>query len=52
MDRNPVSLSGSNVGELGLGCKWGIRILCSAWNPNMKLKVAEIPRGIPPKKEP
>jgi len=26
--------------------------LCSAWNTNMKLKVPEIPKGIPSEKEP
>jgi hypothetical protein len=31
------------------GC---IRMLCSAWNTNMKLKVPEIPRGMPSEKEP
>merc|ERR1711920_597208 len=31
------------------GC---IRMLCSAWNTNIKLKVPEIPRGIPSEKEP
>jgi len=27
-------------------------MLCSAWNTNMKLKVPEIPKGIPSEKEP
>ncbi|CAL6437771.1 unnamed protein product [Bathycoccus prasinos] len=31
------------------GC---IRMLCSAWNTIMKLKVPEIPRGIPSEKDP
>ncbi len=31
------------------GC---IRMLCSAWNTNIKLKVPEIPKGIPSEKEP
>jgi hypothetical protein len=31
------------------GC---IKMLCSAWNTIMKLKVPEIPKGIPSEKEP
>merc|ERR1711920_984764 len=33
-------------------CRGFIRMLCSAWNTSIKLKVPEIPKGIPSENDP
>jgi hypothetical protein len=48
----PIAAEGVVEVEIDAAKRDRVRMLCSAWNTIMKLKVPEIPKGIPSEKEP